>query len=292
MIDPKHFNHPEDDYYFEDALRDAVRVAHDLQRPLLLAGLPGTGKTTAARAICKVLERHAEPPVMYHRFNTKSTSVYTDLLYTYDHLGHFLQVQLGNPNAKIEDHIPEQALGKAIIESHNQASLVLIDEIDKAPRDFPNDLLDTLDESSFTIKERRMDYKVGEHRPFIVLTSNAEKALPDAFLRRCIFFYIEFPDGEQLRHILQRHIDKDYLKKHLETLESWIKEVQVQLPRKKIGTAELIQWIRFLQKEGFDSAQLRPDQSAQAETLRMSLSILAKTKEDFEYLQRHCFPKA
>ena len=223
-------------YIMDEPLRKAVEVALAFNQPLLLTGEPGTGKTLLAYKVAAELHeqtkdwplqksRFAANPL---RFNTKTDSVARDLFYTYDAIGHFQQANLntGGP-ASLLDFLELQALGTAIANTNPQmeyneyfrwqrptypeSSVVLIDEIDKAPRDFTNDILNEIERREFFIKEQR-NYRVaiGEDNPqrmLIIMTSNSEKNLPDAFLRRCVFYSIPFPDAQRLQDILEAQLE-------------------------------------------------------------------------------------
>jgi len=283
------------DYYFSPQLRDAVRVAVYLEMPLLLTGEPGTGKTKIAEALKQVLKKQ-EPneDITIHRFNTKSVSVFKDLIYKYDYLKHFQDVQLGkgkNKNIDFEkEYITYNALGQAI--KANKKSIVLVDEVDKAPRDFPNDLLDILEETYFEIPELRdiegaKDELRAKIKPFIIITSNSEKSLPDAFLRRCIYFHIPFPNDVILTKILLIHFKSESIKNNMKTIEHWFSEVRKNLYRKKPSTAELISWLKVMDEKKFPFEKLNyGDISAlseeEKETLKMSFSVVAKTQDDYE----------
>lgn len=278
-------------YEFTEELLNAVEVAIILGQPLLVTGKPGTGKTGLAAAIA-ILYKMPMPFV----FNTKSTSTAKDLFYIYDSLGHFHYTQI-HKDAKIESgqiedkFIKYQALGKAIMK-RDQRCIVLIDEIDKAPRDLPNDILNEIDKLEFEVPELDPPtdpnkYKADEKfRPIIIMTSNSEKNLPDAFLRRCIYHNIEFPDEKKLIRILKNKIaNETYTDDHWENLVKHFNEKREIIKRKEPSIAELIYWVNFLSKKDFkvDTLKNIPDSDQkQKKILNTSYSILAKYEDDLK----------
>lgn len=292
-------------YIMSDALRNAVEVAIALEQPLLLTGEPGTGKTRLAFKVAADLASQqsdfnfAEQPLI---FNTKTTSTARDLFYTYDALSHF---QAANISKKGEVHTAEfidlQALGRAIALTNPQgqadgrfradlgdqarSSVVLIDEIDKAPRDFPNDILAEIERYEFQIKEQD-NYTVrrgGKQRVVVIMTSNSEKNLPDAFLRRCVFYHIPFPDQAQLLAIAKTQLGEatKFTDDLLRSLIEKFRQVRQQAVRKPPATAELVAWLRILEMREI----MTKAPGEQNEYLRDHLSVLVKTKEDLDAMQ-------
>lgn len=270
-------------------LMRAVNVAIHLGQPLLLTGEPGTGKTRLADHVA--YHFNLDKPLV---FNAKTTSSVKDLFYRYDALGHFQYNQnhaVPLSPAEVEaKFIRYEALGKAI--KDHQRYVVLIDEIDKAPRDLPNDILSELENLFFEVPEIGQRFETDEAtKPFIIMTSNSEKNLPAAFLRRVAFYHIDFPDGETLLNILQSKMDEPdrldlyALIKHFEA----IRDTAAVKMQKKPATAELIYWAQLLGKMGFETNKLRQlDQMTDEdrEILISSYSVLAKTKEDLGALTR------
>ena len=226
------------DYVTSEPLRNAVNVAIALKRPLLIRGEPGTGKTLLAHSIAHGLGKKIIV------WNIKSTTKAQEGLYVYDTVQRLNDSRFGDKDiSDIKQYIKLGKLGQAFVSP--EQVVLLIDEIDKADLEFPNDLLNELDEMSFYIPETEETISA-VHRPIVVITSNAEKELPDAFLRRCIFHYIEFPDPELMEEIVRVHfpdIENNLLR---EALKTFYALRQIDDFRKKPSTSELIDWIQAL----------------------------------------------
>jgi MoxR-like ATPase len=266
-------------YIPDPGLEAAADVAVKLGMPLLLTGEPGTGKTLFAKYIAQKLEVDK-----LHKFVSHTNSAYTDLFYTYDAIGHFRECQkVDIPVDEVEKRfIHFDALGKAIQE--NKRSVVLIDEIDKAPRDFPNDLLEAIEELSFKVPElnnKTFKYSSGKS-PVLIITSNSEKDLPSAFLRRVIFYHIPFPNQELLIKILNKRVFEDEgVSENLlsKITEHFFNIRKIKGIQKKPATAEFLAWATYLKTENFDFAKL---DAKDDDTLMTSYSILGKNKNDME----------
>jgi len=237
-----------EDYVTSEPLENAVNVAIALGRPLLVRGEAGTGKTLLAHSIAQGLEKKLIT------WNVKSTTKAQEGLYVYDTVQRLNDSRFGDKDiADIKQYIKLGKLGQAF--TSPELVVLLIDEVDKADIEFPNDLLNELDEMSFYIPETN-ETITAIHRPITIITSNAEKELPDAFLRRCIFHYIEFPTPELMEEIVRVHFPdiKDSLLS--EALKAFYSLRKIDDFRKKPSTSELIDWIRALIAGGIPHDQL------------------------------------
>ena len=324
-------------YLADPQLAAAVNVALILGKPLLLTGAPGTGKSRLAGHVAMALGLDA--PL---RFDTRSLSQYGELFYRFDSLARFdASHDKDRPRRRAMDFVSLGPLGTAILRSlprqdalfdllglgypiparsavpYPQRSVVLIDEIDKAPRDFPNDLLDAIDHLRFSIRELEpelhqllLDKRDStdiqadrQHRPVVIITSNSEKNLPDAFLRRCVYCHIPFPTDDQLRAIVARRLagtgtgqgtlstlapeqlareetlTAEQVRPLLRSAVRWFSAVRALDLRKQPSTAELIEWVSY-----FLAHKLSPDEtvSARPGLLAASLGVLVKSVEDLD----------
>jgi len=267
------------DYVATEDLRVAVNAAITLERPLLVKGEPGTGKTVLAEQIASSL---GVPMITW---NIKSTTKAHQGLYEYDAITRLRDSQLGDERVKdIKNYINKGKLWEAF--EANQKVVLLIDEIDKADIEFPNDLLQELDRMEFYVYETDEVVKAKE-RPIVVITSNNEKELPDAFLRRCFFHYIKFPDAETMSQIVDVHFDN--LKERLvkEALEVFYEMRDVPGLKKKPSTSELLDWLKLLMNEDISAETLRErDASKLIPPLH---GALLKNEQDVHLFERLAF---
>ena len=294
LDDPRH-------YVAEPGLRNAVNVALMLGQPLLITGDPGTGKTQLARSIAHELCLMDQLFI----FNTKTSSVARDLFYRYDALRHFHDAQF-NRDAKlaVDSYVEYEALGLAILLAMRPEdadpflpeklrgrgpvrSVVLVDEFDKAPRDLPNDVLNEIESMAFEVKESGRRFRSDPSlRPILIFTSNSEKNLPDAFLRRCVFYHIPFPeDLEVLKDIVRRRLclRPTFTMEMLESAIRRFLEIRTLEMKKLPATAELLAWVELLNRLEIDPSRPKP---GDAEALLLTYSVLAKNKEDKTLLEQ------
>lgn len=259
------------EYVASPELLSAVNVAVALQKPLLIKGEPGTGKTRLAEAVAAALGKRLIV------WNIKSTTKAQDGLYIYDTIQRLYDGQFGeNDVHDISRYIKLGKLGEAF--DSDEQVVLLIDEIDKADLEFPNDLLWELDQMEFYINETKRTVKA-KQRPIVIITSNAEKELPDAFLRRCIFHYIDFPNQELMEEIVKVHfpdVEENLLKNAMEVFYNIraIRDI-----RKKPSTSELIDWVNALQIGGIPADRIK-------QALPF-IGVVVKKDEDLELVRQN-----
>ena len=266
-------------YVVTDDLMMAVNAAVTLERPILIKGEPGTGKTQLALEIANSLGR----PL--YEWHIKSTTKAQQGLYEYDAVARLRDSQLGDDRVhNISNYIVRGKIWEAF-QSDDQPVL-LIDEVDKADIEFPNDLLQELDRMEFYVYETKQLIKAA-HRPIIVITSNNEKELPDAFLRRCFFHYIKFPDKDTMAQIVDVHFPK--LKKKLlsEALNAFYKVREVPGLKKKPSTSELLDWIKLLLAEDIPPEALHAENSRKA--IPPLYGALLKNEQDVHLFEQLVF---
>jgi MoxR-like ATPase len=268
-----------DSYVASDDLRVAVNAAIALQRPLLIKGEPGTGKTVLAHEVAKALKA---PIIEWH---IKSTTKAQQGLYEYDAVSRLRDSQLGDERVKdIGNYIKKGKLWEGF--TAKERPILLIDEIDKADIEFPNDLLLELDRMEFYVYETQQTIKATE-RPIVMITSNNEKELPDAFLRRCFFHYIRFPDRETMTEIVDVHFPD--LQKNLlrEALNVFYDIREVPGLKKKPSTSELLDWLKLLMVEDMSPESLRSKDSKQL--IPPLHGALLKNEQDVHLFERLAF---
>ncbi len=240
-----------DKYVVTNELMNAVNVSIALEKPLLIKGEPGTGKTMLAEAIADALDMEL---IIW---GIKSTTKAQEGLYVYDTVQRLYDSQFGEGNVgDISQYIKLGKLGEAF--TSDKQVVLLIDEIDKADLEFPNDLLWELDKMEFYINETKETVKT-KYRPIVIITSNAEKELPDAFLRRCIFHYIEFPNKEKMEEIVKVHFGDIERKLSEKALEAFYELRGMDDLQKKPSTSELLDWIQALMISGVDINNLKKE---------------------------------
>ena len=275
----KEFFSGTDNYVATDELALAVNAAITLERPLLIKGEPGTGKTMLAEEVANSLGKSLI------RWHVKSTTKAQQGLYEYDAVSRLRDSQLGD--ARVEDinnYIKRGVLWDAF--EAKDKPVLLIDEVDKADIEFPNDLLLELDKMEFYVYETKQNV-VAKKRPIVIITSNNEKELPDAFLRRCFFHYIRFPDEETMKSIIEVHFPK--IKKNLidSALKSFFEVREVPGIKKKPSTSELLDWIKLLLAEDVPPELLREKDSKNA--LPPLYGALLKNEADVHMFERLAF---
>ena len=265
-------------YVATSDLQMAVNAAVTLERPLLIKGEPGTGKTMLAEQVAEAL---AMPLIQWH---IKSTTKAQQGLYEYDAVSRLRDSQLGNNIDDINRYITKGKLWQAF--TRDQQAVLLIDEIDKADIEFPNDLLLELDRMEFHV------YETGEtvrarHRPVIIITSNNEKELPDAFLRRCFFHFIKFPDKETMARIIRVHYPEIKERLVQESLEVFFEVREIPGLKKRPSTSELIDWLKLLMSDDIPEEVLA--QRDKGKAIPPLYGALLKNEQDVQLLERLAF---
>ena len=266
------------DYVATDDLKIAVNAAITLERPLLVKGEPGTGKTELARQVADALG------LRMLEWSVKSTTRAQQGLYEYDAVSRLRDSQLGDEKvADIGNYIKRGKLWEAF--AADEKVVLLIDEVDKADIEFPNDLLQELDKMEFFVYETGETVKA-KQRPIVIITSNNEKELPDAFLRRCFFHYIQFPDAETMQAIVKVHFP-DIKQSLLRAALTQFYEIrEVSGLKKKPSTSEALDWLRLLMNDDMDAEDIRKDPT---DMLPKMHGALLKNEQDVHLFERLAF---
>ncbi len=268
-----------DSYIATEDLMMAVNAAISLERPLLIKGEPGTGKTMLAEEIATALNK---PLIQWH---IKSTTKAAQGLYEYDAVARLRDSQLGEKKVQdISNYINKGKLWDAF--TSKEQPVLLIDEIDKADIEFPNDLLRELDKMEFFVYETKETIKA-TNRPIIIITSNNEKELPDAFLRRCFFHYISFPDKDTMSSIVDVHFPKIKKKLLAEALDCFFELREIPGLKKRPSTSELLDWIKLLLADEIPPEALREKDTNKA--LPKLYGALLKNEQDMHLFERLVF---
>ena len=257
----------------------AVNAAINLERPLLIKGEPGTGKTMLALEVAESLG------LPLYEWSIKSTTKAQQGLYEYDAVTRLRDSQLGDERVKdISNYIEKGKLWEAFVSE--ERAVLLIDEIDKADIEFPNDLLQEIDRMEFYVYETKETVKA-VHRPIVIITSNNEKELPDAFLRRCFFHYISFPDRETMQEIVKVHHPKIKQKLVKEALDIFFDVRKVPGLKKKPSTSELVDWLKLLMSDDLPDEILKNRDATKA--IPPLYGALIKNEQDVQLLERLAF---
>ena len=267
-----------DSYVATEDLQMAVNAAVTLQKPLLIKGEPGTGKTMLAEQVAGAL---GLPLIQWH---IKSTTKAQQGLYEYDAVSRLRDSQLGGDISDISQYISKGKLWQAFVAE--QQSVLLIDEIDKADIEFPNDLLLELDKMEFHVYETGETIKA-ENRPIIIITSNNEKELPDAFLRRCFFHFIKFPEVETMKEIIRVHYPDIQSGLVQDALEVFFEVRDIPGLKKRPSTSELLDWLKLLMSDDIPDEILQ--NRDQTKAIPPLYGALLKNEQDVHLLERLAF---
>ena len=272
-----------DNYIASSALKQAVNAAIMLEKPLLIKGEPGTGKTMLAEELAKSLDTEL---IQWH---IKSTTKAQQGLYEYDAVSRLRDSQLGDERVhNISNYIVKGKLWQAFTyaDQHGKRPVLLIDEIDKADIEFPNDLLLELDKMEFHVYETS-ERVVAKERPIVIITSNNEKELPDAFLRRCFFHYIDFPSADEMQQIIDVHypnVKQDLVR---QALEVFFNLREANGLKKKPSTSEFLDWLKLLMAEDIDAKTLHD--KAKKGGLMPMFGALLKNEQDISLIEKLAF---